>query len=61
MADINKFQRSKDRIIEVLNYLMSVTDENDTKVSSIYALERSIQILDNKIEEFKRNNNSVNN
>lgn len=51
MADLNKFQRSKDRIAEVLNYLMS--KEIDLKTNLIInTLQKSIQIIDDKIDQF---------
>ncbi len=51
MADLNKFQRSKDRIAEVLNYLMS--KEIDSKTNLIInTLQKSIQIIDDKIDQF---------
>lgn len=55
MADLNKFQRSRDRITEILNYVISITDGGDETIPSIYALEKSIKIIDNKIAECKRN------
>ena len=56
MADINKFQRSKDRIKEVINFLLntSVKDE-ETKVF-INNLQQSLQVIDHKMDEFKRKN-----
>jgi hypothetical protein len=53
MADVNKFLRSKDRITEILNYLMSNTPENERTHSFINNLEKSIKIIDDKMEEFK--------
>ncbi len=55
MADLNKFLRSKDRIAEILNYLM-MTDGNDKEANPyISTLEQSLQLLDSKIEELKNN------
>jgi hypothetical protein len=54
MADLNKFHRSKERIAELLNYL-TFNNPKDEKVSSfINDLEKSIQIIDNKMEEFEK-------
>ncbi len=53
MADLNKFLRSKDRITEILNYLMRNTPENERTDSFINNLEKSIKIIDDKMEEFK--------
>ena len=53
MADLNKFLRSKDRITEILTYLMSNTPENERTNSFINNLEKSIKIIDDKMEEFK--------
>ena len=53
MADLNKFHRSKERITEILNYLM-LSDGDDYKTNPfINTLEQSIQIIDSKIEELK--------
>ena len=53
MADLNKFQRSKERIAELLNYLTA--SSKDEKVNSfINDLEKSIKIIDNKMEEFEK-------
>ena len=59
MAELNKFQRSKDKITEMINYLMNKTAEDEKARLFIYELERSIQILDLKIEDFK--NQEINN
>lgn len=53
MADLNKFHRSKERITEILNYLM-LSDSDDHKTNRfVNTLEQSIQIIDSKIEELK--------
>ncbi|WP_428330667.1 hypothetical protein [Mucilaginibacter sp.] len=57
MADLNKFIRSKERIAELLKQLSH--NQKGDKYSSSYItdLERSIKILDNKMQEFKNNEN----
>lgn len=53
MAELNKFQRSKERMVEILNYLM--TGKNDQQKNTyVLTLEQSIQIIDGKIEELKQ-------
>ena len=59
MADLNKFQRSKDKITEMINYLMNKTAGDEKAHLFIYELEKSILILDLKIEDFK--NGEINN
>ena len=59
MADLNKFQRSKDKITEMINYLMNKTAGDEKAHLFIYELEKSILILDLKIEDFK--NREINN
>lgn len=54
MADLNKFQRSKDQIIEMLNYLMSKTAGDETANSFVNVLEQSVKKLDLKMEDYKR-------
>jgi len=54
MADLNKFQRSKERITEILNYLM-MNGGNDHQTNPyVNTLQQSIQIIDDKIEELKK-------
>ena len=53
MADLNKFQRSKERITEVLNYLMMSGDEDHATNPFVSTLQQSIQIIDSKMEELK--------
>jgi hypothetical protein len=53
MADLNKFQRSKERITEILNYLMMSGDEDHTANPFVSRLQQSIQIIDSKMEELK--------
>jgi len=54
MADLNKFQRSKDRITEILNYLMNKTADDEKTDLFITDLQKSLQIIDHKMEEFER-------
>ena len=54
MADLHKVIRSKDRIIEILNYLMSKTIEDEGTRQYISQLQRSIRLLDRKMEEYRR-------
>ena len=51
MADLTKFQRSKERINEILKYLM-LSDDHQTNQFKL-TLQQSIQIIDSKIEELK--------
>jgi hypothetical protein len=53
MADINKIQRSKDRITEILNYLVNAAHSDEHTHMAINNLKLSIQIIDNKMDEFK--------
>jgi hypothetical protein len=53
MADLNQFQRSKDRLNEILYYLTHKQDIDEQTVSYIKILEMSIKTLDIKIEQFK--------
>jgi hypothetical protein len=54
MADLNKFKRSKDRITEILNYLLNKTADDEKTDLYINDLQRSLQIIDHKMEEFER-------
>jgi hypothetical protein len=51
MTELNQFQRSKDRLTEMLYCLMKTTldTQNDSYIRTI---QMSIQTLDAKIEEF---------
>jgi hypothetical protein len=53
MADLNKIQRSRDMILEFHNLLMDKVADDISLKSHIHILERSIKIIDHKIEEFK--------
>jgi hypothetical protein len=52
MTELNQFQRSKDRLTEMLYCLMKTTldTQNDSYIRTI---QMSIQTLDAKIEEFR--------
>jgi hypothetical protein len=54
MADLNKFHRSRERLIEILNHLMDKTFEDERTAVFINDLQKSIRILDHKLEEFKQ-------
>ena len=54
MADINKFYRSKERIAEVLNYLLCTATPNERTNIFINELQKSIKIIDCKIEAFEK-------
>jgi len=49
MADLNKFQRSKERINEILNYLMMSGAEHQSS-PYVLTLQQSIRVIDAKIE-----------
>ncbi len=53
MAEINKFLRSRERILEILSHLThaNVTDENTRNYIS--NLKKSLQVIELKIEEFR--------
>ncbi|MDP9080051.1 MAG: hypothetical protein M3O71_21710 [Bacteroidota bacterium] len=53
MADLSKFQRSKERINEILNYLISTGDSDHANSQYVRTLEQSIRVIDEKMEEFK--------
>jgi hypothetical protein len=55
MADLNKFIRSKDRLTEIHNYLMNKRAKDEETTSFINQVAESIKVIDNKLEEFKRN------
>ena len=61
MADLNKFQRSKERMIEILNYLMMTGKADQQENTYVLTLEQSIQIIDSKIKELKQSETSVKN
>jgi len=57
MADLNKIQRSKDLIAELLNYLVNTPQRDEKTTSFINELQLSMQLIDNKMEKFKQKNN----
>ncbi|MDO3644245.1 MAG: hypothetical protein ACTHMI_21695 [Mucilaginibacter sp.] len=54
MADLNKFQRSKERMVEILNYLTKTGKNDQQDDTYVLTLEQSIQIIDSKIEELRQ-------
>jgi len=55
MADLNKFLRSKDRITELLRHLSYKNTHDDRTDSYIENLNKSMKIIDSKLEEFHQN------
>jgi hypothetical protein len=53
MAELNQFQRSKDRLTEILYNLMCKSTIDEETSSYMRVIEVSIQTLDHKIEEFR--------
>ena len=53
MADINKIQRSKDMLTDILNYLVNASHSDKETHAFINNLKLSIQIIDNKIDQLK--------
>ena len=53
MAELNQFQRSKDRLTEILYFLMSKNDADEQTSSYIMIIENAIKTIDRKIQEFK--------
>jgi AAA+ ATPase superfamily predicted ATPase len=54
MADLSKIQRSKDLIAELLNYLKNSSKKDKKTMAFINELQLSMQLIDNKMEKFKR-------
>ena len=54
MADINKFHRSKERITELLSQLNQGQTKDDGIETYITDLQKSISIIDHKMEEFQK-------
>ena len=52
MTELNQFQRSKDRLTEMLYCLIKTTPDTQND-SYIRTIQMSIQTLDAKIEEFR--------
>ncbi len=53
MADLNQFQRSMDRINEMLHHLMHKSGDPETAFY-IQSLEKALETLELKREEYKR-------
>jgi hypothetical protein len=61
MAELNQFQRSKDRLNEILCYLMNkkvVDEQTDLYMKTI---QTSIKTLEQRIEDYKRERPAVGN
>jgi len=54
MGDLNQFKRSKERITEVLAHLMHKKAKDEKTSVFIADLQNSIDKLENKMAEFKR-------
>ena len=52
MADLHKFHRSRDRMTELLNYLLSNSTADEKNNTFINDLKKAIDIIDDKIEKF---------
>jgi|GEM_PF-825514 len=57
MADLNQFQRSKDRINEILHYLMHKTGDPETAFY-IQSLETALKTIELKMEEYQQGLNA---
>lgn len=55
MADINQFQRSRDRIIELLHNLTHKKADDPETLSYIRSLEMALKTLESKMEEYHLN------
>lgn len=53
MADLNKFQRSKERITEILNHI-TVTGNDHHANPYFHKLKQSVQLIDAKIEQLNQ-------
>ena len=53
MAELNQFQRSKDRLTEILYFLRDKNDADEQTNSYIMIIENAINTIDRKIQEFK--------
>jgi hypothetical protein len=54
-ADLNQFQRSKDRLHEILYHAATKNAADDETVKYIKSLEAAIETLDDKINAYTRN------
>jgi hypothetical protein len=59
MLELVKLQRSRDRISERLAYLMSESSEDEKADESIIALRKSMEVIDGRIAELKRERSEV--
>ena len=59
MAELNKFERSKEKLTEILYYLMTKNNVDEQTGSYIMIIENSIKTLDHKIEEFRGQRSEV--
>jgi hypothetical protein len=59
MADLNQFQRSMDRIKEMLHHLMHKSGDPETAFY-IQSLEKALKMLELKMEEYKLSLNANN-
>jgi len=53
MAELNQFQRSKDRLTEILYFLRDKNGADEQTNSYIMIIENAIRTIDHKIQEFK--------
>jgi hypothetical protein len=51
MADLNQFQRSKERLVEIHCFLMAKQSPDEQTYSYIKTIEVSIKTLEQKIEQ----------
>jgi len=56
MADLNKFHRSKERITELLSQLNQRHTKDEEIETYIADLQKSINIIDHKMQEFQKTN-----
>lgn len=54
MADLNKFIRTKDKLTETLKNLMRIKTQDERTDMYISHLQKSINIIDDKIAEFMK-------
>ncbi|OIQ68483.1 hypothetical protein GALL_499240 [mine drainage metagenome] len=54
MGDLNQFKRSKERITEVLSHLLHKNSKDEKTSMFIADLQNSINKLESKMEEYKR-------
>jgi hypothetical protein len=54
MADLNKILRTKDKLTETLKSLMHISSKDERTDMYISHLQKSINIIDDKIAEFMK-------